>query len=72
MFPDADPSSPLAFTLEHIIPKSREGTNDLENLSGSHQWCNNFKSNCLMDEMPAGYRKILRWKIKNLILNMKV
>lgn len=72
MFPNAESGSPLVFTLEHIIPKSKGGTNDMENLSGSHQFCNNFKQDCLLEDLPAGYRKVLRWKINNLIVNSQV
>lgn len=67
--PDA---GPLAFTLEHIIPKSRGGTNDLENLSGSHQWCNNAKGDALMEELPKSFKPFLRWKVKNLLVHQKV
>lgn len=72
MLPDTEQGNPLAFTLEHIIPKSKGGTNDLTNLSGSHSYCNNYKQDNLMEELPAGYRPVLRWKIRNLLINQKV
>lgn len=73
MIPDAVPGNPLAFTIEHIIPRSKEGgTNDMENISGSHFWCNNYKSDALMEELPDGYRRALRWKVKHLLANMKI
>jgi len=32
-----------SFSIEHIVPKSKGGTNDFENLAFSCQGCNNFK-----------------------------
>lgn len=72
MIPNAVPGDPLAFTIEHIVPRGAGGTNDMENISGSHQWCNNWKQDVLMEELPDGYRRVLRWKIKHLLANMKV
>lgn len=37
--------SPDPFSLEHIIPRSKGGTDDLENLALACQGCNNFKYN---------------------------
>jgi hypothetical protein len=31
------------FTVDHIVPESRGGTNDLANLCWCCFWCNNFK-----------------------------
>lgn len=72
MLPSTEPGDPLAYTLEHIIPKALDGPSDMENVSGAHQWCNNFKSDNLIENLPAGYRATLRWKIKNLLANRKV
>ncbi len=36
--------SPQTFSVEHIIPKSKGGTDDVENLAFSCQGCNGFKS----------------------------
>lgn len=72
MLPEAENGHPLGYTLEHIIPKAKGGTNDLDNLTGSHQYCNNYKQDSLMDELPSGYRPVLRWKIKNLLTHLKV
>lgn len=72
MFPGSEPGNPLCYTLEHILPKSKGGTNNLDNLSGSHQWCNNWKGDSLMEELPRGYRPVLRWKIKNFLIHQKV
>ena len=35
--------SPNAFAVEHIIPRAKNGSNDLENLALSCQGCNNHK-----------------------------
>jgi HNH endonuclease len=35
--------SPDPFSIEHIIPRSKGGTNDLDNLAIACQGCNNFK-----------------------------
>ncbi len=37
--------SPQKFTLEHIIPKSKGGTDDLDNLALACSACNNSKYN---------------------------
>ncbi len=39
------------FTVDHIIPLSRGGTNDPENLRPVHKSCNHFKGNYLDKEM---------------------
>lgn len=67
MFPDDAYGRELAYTIEHIVPRSSGGTNDMDNLDGSHQFCNQYKSESLMEDLPAGYRKFLKWKIKNLL-----
>jgi hypothetical protein len=36
--------SPQTFSVEHIVPKSKGGTDDMENLGFSCQGCNGFKS----------------------------
>jgi hypothetical protein len=35
--------SPDSFSIEHIIPRSKGGTSDLDNLAVACQGCNNFK-----------------------------
>lgn len=65
-------SNPLAYTLEHMIPKARGGTNDYDNIDGSHRYCNAYKGDAPIDELPSEYRKFLKWKIKNIIMHQKV
>lgn len=69
MMPDDQYGIELSYTIEHLIPRSQGGTNDLDNLDGSHQWCNQFKNGSLVEELPKGYRQVLRWKIKHLLLH---
>lgn len=66
-----DSNGPLAYTLEHVIPKSRGGANDETNVDGSHQFCNQMKNGSLMEELPKEFRRFLRWKIRNFIANQK-
>jgi HNH endonuclease len=42
-----------AFSIEHIIPVSKDGDDDLENLALSCQRCNNYKFNLLTVLDPA-------------------
>lgn len=65
-------NGPLVYTIEHILPRARGGTNDIDNLDGSHKWCNQYKGDSLMEELPKDYRKFLKWKIRNFIANQKV
>jgi hypothetical protein len=37
-------ASPDPFAIEHIVPRTAGGTDDLDNLALSCQGCNNFKS----------------------------
>jgi len=37
--------SPQSFSVEHIVPKSKSGTDESENLALACQTCNNFKYN---------------------------
>lgn len=39
--------SPAAFSIDHIIPLSKGGAEDIDNLAFSCQGCNNFKYNHL-------------------------
>ena len=38
--------SPDPFSIEHIVPRVKGGTNDLDNLAIACQGCNNFKYSC--------------------------
>ena len=70
--PEVDLGESLRYTIEHLVPKSRGGDNDLDNLDGAHQYCNNFRGNTLLEDMPPGWKRVIRWKIKNLLTHAKV
>ena len=54
-------------TLEHIIPKSRGGTNASSNLALSHRSCNQDKgSDIVMDYNPEEYLRLLR-QLKSML-----
>lgn len=40
----APPTSPLSFTVDHIIPVNSGGSDVMENLVGAHRACNLAKS----------------------------
>jgi hypothetical protein len=40
----ADPNSDWAPSLDHIIPSSLGGSDDVENLRATHRWCNSVRS----------------------------
>jgi 5-methylcytosine-specific restriction endonuclease McrA len=42
-----------SFSVEHIFPQSRGGTNSLDNLAMACQGCNNYKYNKMEDEDPV-------------------
>ncbi len=45
--------SPDPFVVEHIIPKSRGGTNELDNLAFACQGCNGIKYNKVAEVDPT-------------------
>lgn len=48
---------PLSLEIEHIVPKSKEGTNDEENLWLACRMCNYFKSNHTHGQDPLTGRR---------------
>lgn len=71
-------------TLDHIVPLSMGGNDEMENLQSSCLLCNQFKSNVLPDQfmerisliylyqMEKKYKGKLEWKIVHKILNRMV
>lgn len=57
----------LNFTVEHIVPRSRGGRNDVDNRAGAHQLCNNRKGNRTMDELDERFVNSIRWEIRKLL-----
>jgi HNH endonuclease len=51
---------PDPFSIEHIIPRSKGGTNDLDNLAMACQGCNNFKYShiCAIDPITGELAQI--------------
>ena len=41
---DAPPSSPMAFTADHVVPVHAGGSDRMENLVAAHARCNRAKS----------------------------
>lgn len=70
--PETNLGESLKYTIEHLVPKSRGGTNDITNLDGAHQYCNNFRGNTLLEEMPIGWKRVLKWKIKNMLIHTNI
>lgn len=46
--------SPDPFSIEHIVPRSYGGTNELSNLAFSCQGCNNYKHTSMEAPDPLG------------------
>lgn len=57
--------SPQPFTIEHIIPKSKGGTDDLENLALACSACNNSKYDKIESLDPLTGRKALLYHPRN-------
>lgn len=54
-------ATPEEATIEHIIPRSRGGSNSRTNLALSHRECNQAKgSDLVMDYNPEEYLRLLR------------
>ena len=48
-----EPLDETNFTIDHIIPLSRGGTNSLDNLRAVHETCNTLKGNLMDNEMNS-------------------
>ena len=49
---DAPPSSPLAFTADHVVPVHAGGSDRMENLVPAHARCNRAKSDRVVAARP--------------------
>ena len=71
------------FTVDHIIPLGRGGTNDMDNLQGVCKVCNEFKANIFPEQfidriteifvyqMEKNYSDNLNWKMaRNLLMEI--
>lgn len=59
------PIDELDFTIDHRIPLSRGGTNDLSNLQPTHESCNHMKHNLTQDELISSVCDIGCFNIYN-------
>lgn len=50
--------SPQSFSVEHILPISKKGSDDLENLALACQGCNSFKSDKIFATDPLNEKKV--------------
>ena len=57
---------PETYNLDHIIPSSRGGTNDLDNLQICLKEANYAKGELLLEELYDLCEKILAWRDKLL------
>ena len=53
------------FTIDHIVPISKGGTNSLDNLAPVHIWCNQMKGNMLKDEFTNKIADIASYEAYN-------
>ena len=51
-------------SLDHCIPLSRGGVDDIENLEITHKSCNSIKSNLLPEELSSELMNILMYQIE--------
>jgi 5-methylcytosine-specific restriction endonuclease McrA len=62
--------TPSELTLDHVLPKSRGGSSNWDNLVACCKRCNNRKGNCLPEE--AGMRLIKRPQSFSLHVNRQI
>lgn len=55
-------------TIDHIMPLSRGGTNDIKNLQLACKRCNSMKSNMTMDDMMGQISEILKYNRKQKLI----
>ena len=57
-------NKPETYSLDHVVPVSKGGSNELENLQITCSEANSAKANLTLNEFYALCRKVLRWKDK--------
>lgn len=55
------------FTVDHIIPLEKGGTNAMENLQCAHSWCNLIKHNASMEELMVKLVEIVLYQVRMMI-----
>lgn len=58
-------------TIDHIMPLSRGGTNDIKNLQLACKRCNSMKSNMTMDDMMGQISEILKYNRKRKLIEKR-
>lgn len=52
------------FTIDHIVPLAKGGTNAMENLQCAHSWCNYVKRGSSMGELVGKLAGIVMYQMK--------
>ena len=52
------------FTVDHIVPLAKGGSNAMENLQCAHSWCNLVKGNSLREELTRKLVGIVLYQMK--------
>ena len=52
------------FTIDHIVPLAKSGTNAMENLQCAHSWCNYVKGDSSMEELVGKLAGIMLYQTK--------
>jgi 5-methylcytosine-specific restriction endonuclease McrA len=52
---------PLAFTIDHVIPLNKGGTDTVDNCAAAHRMCNRTKSDTLPDQGGPLYITTRTW-----------
>lgn len=55
IIPNVEQGFPFSPSIDHVVPKSKEGTDGKYNLKASHSYCNNSKSNLDLDVFLGSY-----------------
>jgi len=67
------PANYIECNIDHILPKTRGGLNNIDNLQISHIWCNNIKGNSIRVHVPEYYINHVQYgKVFNLPKSKKV
>jgi 5-methylcytosine-specific restriction endonuclease McrA len=54
--------SPDTLSLDHLLPMSRGGSNNKENVAPAHRRCNQNRTNMTLDEFYEWLKKVIRYR----------
>lgn len=57
---NANRNSPTAPSIDHKIPTSKGGKDDISNMALAHSYCNSKRGNLLLEEIPENHFDGLR------------